>query len=77
MLIYERRDSVAKSPKVSQIGRECVACGCCVRVCPKEAIQILLGISAQVDPEKCVGCGKCAKVCPAALIDMVEREAAR
>ena len=55
----------------------CVACGCCVRVCPKEAIQILLGMSARVDPEKCVGCGKCAKVRPAAEIDMVEREAAQ
>ena len=64
---------MARSPRISQIGKECVACGCCVRVCPKEAIQIAWGISARVDEEKCVGCGKCAKVCPAAVIDMVER----
>ena len=64
---------MAKSPRVSRIGKECVACGCCVRVCPKEAIQIPWGISARVDEEKCVGCGKCAKVCPAAVINMVER----
>ena len=66
-----------RSPKVAGIGKECVACGCCVRVCPKEAIQIAWGISARVDQEKCIGCGKCAKVCPAAVIDIVERGAAQ
>lgn len=64
-----------KSPRISQIGKECVACGCCMRVCPKDAIQIRWGIAAHVDEEKCVGCGKCAKVCPAAVIDIVERGA--
>lgn len=66
-----------KSKKIASIGKDCVACGCCVRVCPMEAIQIVWGISAQVDQEKCVGCGKCAKVCPAAVIDIVERGVAR
>ncbi len=65
------------SRKMDSIGKECVACGCCVRVCPKEAIQIAWGISARVDQEKCVGCGKCAKVCLAAVIDIVERGAAQ
>ena len=41
----------------------CVACGCCVRVCPLRAIEIVRGVMAQVDGEKCVGCGKCAAVC--------------
>ena len=54
---------MTKSPRVSQIGKECVACGTCVPVCPKEAIQIRWGVSAHVDEEKCVGCGRCAKVC--------------
>ena len=36
----------------------CVACGCCVRVCPLSAIQVVKGITAQVDEERCVGCGK-------------------
>ena len=65
------------SRKMASIGKECVACGCCTRVCPKEAIQSAWGISARVDQEKCVGCGKCAKVCPAAVIDIVERGAAQ
>ena len=52
----------------------CVACGCCVKVCPKSAIQIARGVTAVVDLEKCVGCGRCAKECPATVITI--REAA-
>ena len=37
--------------------RDCVACGCCVKVCPMSAIQIFHGVMAVVDQEKCVGCG--------------------
>ncbi len=51
---------------------ECVACGCCVKVCPMEAIEIVKGIRALVNIEKCVGCGKCAKECPASVIDIRE-----
>lgn len=67
---------MVRSKKLASVGKDCVACGCCVRVCPMVAIQIAWGISAKVDQEKCVGCGKCAKVCPAAVINIVERGAA-
>ena len=50
----------------------CVACGCCVKVCPLQAIQVVRGIAAQVDPDKCVGCGKCARECPASNIEIQE-----
>ena len=40
--------------------RECVACGCCVKVCPRNAITVPKGISAEIDESLCVGCGKCA-----------------
>ena len=49
--------------------RDCVACGCCVKVCPMSAIQIFHGV---VDQEKCVGCGKCVKACPATVISIQE-----
>ncbi len=52
--------------------RDCVACGCCVKVCPLAAIRIVKGVTAQVDPERCVGCGKCAKECPASVITIGE-----
>lgn len=50
----------------------CVACGCCVKVCPLSAMEIWRGIRAQVNPERCVGCGKCAKECPASVIEIRE-----
>ena len=53
-------------------GDACVACGCCVKVCPLSAIQVRHGIRAAVDPERCVGCGKCAKECPASVIVLQE-----
>ena len=52
----------------------CVACGCCVKVCPLQAIKIVRGVTAQVNREKCVGCGKCARECPASVIEIREVE---
>lgn len=48
--------------------RECVAFGCCMKVCPRDAISVPQGIYAQIDRELCIGCGKCAKECPASII---------
>ena len=54
---------------------DCVACGCCVKVCPLGAIAVVKGIAAQVDGERCVGCGKCARECPGTVIEIREVEA--
>lgn len=54
---------------------DCVACGCCMKVCPLSAIQIWRGIRAVVNAERCVGCGKCAKECPASVIEIREVQA--
>ena len=50
----------------------CVACGCCVKVCPMGAVAVKRGLYAIVNEEKCVGCGRCAKECPASIITMEE-----
>lgn len=50
--------------------QECVACGCCVKVCPKNAIIVPREIYAEINSELCVGCGKCAKECPASVITL-------
>lgn len=65
-----------RSPKVAGIGKECVACGCCAVVCPRDALYIASGVTARLDEDKCVGCGKCTKVCPADVISIIERRAA-
>lgn len=51
----------------------CVACGACMKVCPREAISIYRGCHAEVNEEKCVGCGLCGKTCPAGCIALAER----
>ncbi|NLM73958.1 MAG: 4Fe-4S binding protein [Clostridiaceae bacterium] len=53
-------------------GHECVACGCCVKVCPRNAITIRKGIHAVVDSSKCTGCGSCVRECPASVIALSE-----
>lgn len=53
-------------------GSACVACGCCMKVCPLSAIQVWRGVRAMVNGDKCVGCGKCAGECPASIISIEE-----
>lgn len=55
----------------------CVACGVCLKACPKEAISIYRGCFAQVDEKVCVGCGLCARCCPAGCITVTERSEAK
>ena len=67
--------AIRKKRKAFVAQEDCVACGCCVKVCPLGAIQIVKGIMAQVNMDKCVGCGKCAKECLASVIEIREVEA--
>lgn len=64
------------SLKIATIGTECVACGCCVPVCPKAALFVDSGVTARVISDLCIGCGRCARTCPAAVITITERRAA-
>lgn len=52
----------------------CVACGVCIKACPKSAISVYRGCYATVDDAKCVGCGICTKACPVGCIEAKERE---
>ena len=52
----------------------CVACGCCLKVCPKVAISVPHGINAVIDETLCVGCGKCVRECPASIIRLEARD---
>ena len=68
-------NKIKKKRKAFVQQSDCVACGCCVKVCPLGAIQIMKGIMAELYMTKCVGCGKCAKECPASVIIIREVEA--
>ena len=58
---------MAKYKAINEQNR-CVACGVCVKVCPKDAISIYKGCQAQIDEEKGIGCGICENICPAGVI---------
>ncbi len=62
--------------KKAVIGKNCVACGSCIDICPLGAILIYKGLYAKVDKEKCVGCGKCEMACPAGIINILKSEGA-
>ena len=61
-----------KKKKAVILQNLCVACGSCLKACPKNAISIKNGIYAIVDNNKCIGCGICKKACPASIIEMEE-----
>lgn len=65
-------NTVRKKRKAVVDEGACVACGCCVKVCPMGAVRVWRGIAARVDEDACVGCGKCAKECPASVITIQE-----
>lgn len=61
------------SKYVAYIHNNCVACGACMKICPKRAISIKYGIKAKVNTDLCIGCGLCMKTCPAGIIEKKER----
>ena len=66
------KDEIMK--KLATVERKvCVACGVCMKACPKGAISIYKGGYAVLDAARCVGCGLCGKVCPAGCIETKER----
>lgn len=52
-----------------QVASVCTGCGCCMNICPTEAIHMEYNISGYlkpvIDKGKCIQCGKCVDLCPA------------
>ncbi|MDO4497995.1 MAG: 4Fe-4S binding protein [Bacteroidales bacterium] len=65
----------SKKPKYKAQSEQdrCVACGACMKACPKDAISINKGCFAVVDENLCIGCGICEKNCPAGVMHKVLR----
>ncbi len=60
--------------KFASVSKECIACGSCLKACPKNALSIYKGMYAVVNEQNCIGCGKCVKVCPASVISIHSRD---
>ncbi len=45
------------------VSNECVGCGTCSGICPKDALGPA-GPHFAIDPDRCIGCSACYRVCP-------------
>lgn len=68
-------NAVKRRRKAVVDANACVACGCCAKVCPMQAVEIVRGVMAHIRLEKCVGCGRCVRECPVSVIALEETDA--
>ena len=54
---------MAKSKRYARVGRECVACGSCLKVCEAGAMSEDESHKAVIDPGRCTDCGCCVQAC--------------
>jgi len=45
------------------ISERCDLCGCCVGVCPEDALELSM-YQLSIIPERCTNCSKCVWCCP-------------
>jgi ferredoxin len=43
---------------------ECIDCGACISICPREVFSLDSDFKLKLAEEKCVLCGKCIEACP-------------
>ncbi len=43
---------------------ECVDCGACISICPREVFSLDKNFRLKLEEGKCVLCGKCIEACP-------------
>ena len=51
------------SLKPSVIENKCASCGCCIELCPVNAISYKSSSKASIDKALCIGCGECLCAC--------------
>lgn len=54
------------SIKPSVASAKCTSCGCCIEICPANAIAFK-NEKASIDQDICIGCGECLTVCNGAV----------
>ena len=55
------KTKVMEFPKINL--NRCTGCGCCIDVCPMDAISLVEG-KAVIDLDKCANCHACESACP-------------
>lgn len=69
MIASARLKKIDKSVAATLEKKDCVGCGACVSVCPKDAVKLIPDTHGYyrsvIDEKLCVNCGKCTNVFPA------------
>jgi pyruvate formate lyase activating enzyme len=68
-------ESISPKPQLSYVAEKCIACGECVKACPRGALSLDAAQNAALDRKRCDNCGRCAAVCDAKALEMVGRDA--
>jgi L-aspartate semialdehyde sulfurtransferase ferredoxin len=68
-LVSERMISLGAQVRILEHGisfneTECVDCGACISVCPREVFSFDPEWKLRLAEEKCILCGKCVDTCP-------------
>jgi ferredoxin len=68
-LVSERMISLGAHVRILEHGisfneAECVDCGACISVCPREVFSFDPDWKLRLDEAKCILCGKCIDACP-------------
>lgn len=65
-------ESQKPKPEITFLDKDCINCGTCVEVCPKNAVK-LDAHSRLIDRNSCDLCGQCVERCPSEAIKMMGR----
>ena len=62
MVSKPTKQALHSSLKPHVLEKKCTSCGCCIKICPVEAISFKKE-KAFIDQAKCIGCGECLSAC--------------
>jgi NAD-dependent dihydropyrimidine dehydrogenase PreA subunit len=62
----------AAKRKAAIISSKCVGCADCIRICPKDAVEMRKG-KVFIDLEQCNGCSLCYTICSYNAIRIMEK----
>jgi len=64
------RTAEAQVETIRILLERCTDCGCCIEVCPSDALAREGGAVILAHPEDCGGCGQCELICPEDAIEV-------
>jgi len=68
-LVRDKMSSLGANVRILEHGitfheSECVDCGACISICPRDVFSFNKAFRLQVTEERCILCGKCVEACP-------------